>query len=132
MQYPNFTAINSAIEVDLTGQINTETVRGRWRAYAGGQIDFMRFAGLVPRGRSILALRSTTGDSKASRIVPGIASVDTVSTSRNDVHFVVTEYGVAEMRGKPLKARLEAMVAIAHPDFRSALADAAKEIAARW
>lgn len=114
-----FTAVNSAIEVDLTGQVNGETVGGRYVGAVGGQVDFMRGATRSPGGLSIIALPSTTSGGKRSRITT--RTDGTVTTPRSDVDYVVTEYGVAALRGRTMRQRAEAMVAIAHPDFRDEL-----------
>ena len=114
-----FTAINSAVEVDLTGQINAETAGGRYVGAVGGQVDFMRGATRSPGGLSIIALPSTTAGGKRSRI--SARTDGTVTTPRSDVDYVVTEYGVAALRGRTLRQRAEAMLAIAHPDFRDEL-----------
>ena len=113
-----FHAINSALEVDLTGQVGAEAVSGRYVGAVGGQVDFVRAARRSPDGRSIIALPSTARDG-TSRIV---LSVDTVSCARSDVDTVVTEYGVAELRGQPLNERARRMIAVAAPQWREALA----------
>lgn len=116
----NFTAINSAIEVDLTGQINAESINGRYVGATGGLVDFVRGALAAPGGRSIIALPSTTKDRSASRIVSQIKN-GPVTCLRSDADIVVTEWGAAELRGKSLTARSKAMIAIAHPDHRETL-----------
>lgn len=116
----NFTAINSAIEVDLTGQVNAESINGRYVGATGGLVDFVRGALAAPRGRSIIALPSTTKDSDVSRIVSQIKN-GPVTCLRSDADIVVTEWGAAELRGKSLTARIKAMIAIAHPDYRETL-----------
>ncbi len=116
----NFVAINSTLEVDLTGQVNSETVAGRHVGVIGGQSDFMRGAQRSPGGRNILVLESTARKGTVSRIV-GSLSGGIVSASRAEVDFVVTEYGIAELRGRTLEERSRALIAISHPDFRAAL-----------
>lgn len=116
----NFTAINSAIEVDLTGQVNAESVNGRYVGATGGLVDFVRGALAAPKGRSIIALPSTTKDGSVSRIVSQIKS-GTVTCLRSDADIVVTEWGAAQLRGKSLSERIKAMIAIAHPNHREAL-----------
>jgi 4-hydroxybutyrate CoA-transferase len=117
----NFCAINSAVEVDLGGQINSETVDGVFIG-CGGQVDFSLGAMLSPGGRSIVAMTST--DSKGiSRIVACLDRGVPVTLPRMLSHWVVTEYGVADLRGAGLKERAEALIAIAHPDHREALRD---------
>ena len=112
------TAINSAIEVDLTGQVNAEVARGRYVGAIGGATDFLRGAARSPGGVGIIALPSTAGT--ASRIVANLSGP--VSTARSDVGVIVTEYGAADLRGLTIDRRVERMLAIAHPDHRDALA----------
>ncbi len=113
-------AINSAIEVDLTGQVNSELAGGRYLGAVGGQLDFVRGAQRSPGGRSIIALPSTTADGKHSRIV---ASLDgrPVTCPRSDADMVVTEFGIADLRGCGLHERTRRLLAVAHPKFRDAL-----------
>ncbi|MCF8565300.1 acetyl-CoA hydrolase [Alicyclobacillus tolerans] len=112
-----FAAINSALEVDLTGQVNAETAGPFVLGGVGGQLDFMRAASQCPDGVSIVALPSQSKG--ISRIVSG--PVSSVTTPRAEVDVVITEYGAADLRGKTLKERTEAMLRIAHPDFRTQL-----------
>lgn len=114
-----FCAINSAIEVDLTGQVNAETVGGRYVGAVGGQLDFVRGANASPGGRAIIALPATARGGTVSRIVP---QVTTVTCPRSDVDAVVTEWGMAELRGRTLPQRAERLIAIAAPQFREDLA----------
>jgi acyl-CoA hydrolase len=116
-------AINSAVEVDLTGQINAEVSRGRYVGAVGGQPDFVRAALACDEGMSIVALPSSAGGGKISRIVHSLNGP--VTTPRSDADFVVTEWGVARLRGLSLQARARAMAAIAHPDHREQLHQAA-------
>jgi acyl-CoA hydrolase len=118
---PKVVAINSAIEVDLTGQVSADSIGGRMYSGVGGQMDFVRGASLSPGGKPVIALPSTTrrGD---SRIVPVLKEGAGVVTTRAHVHYVVTEYGVANLYGKNLRQRAAAMTEIAHPDHREALA----------
>lgn len=113
----NFVAINSAIEVDLDGQINAEFINGRQVSGIGGLGDFMRGARLARNGRSIIALPSRAGRQR-SRIV---SRVEKVSCARNDVDFVATEFGIADLRYKAPRERAEALIAIAAPEFRDQL-----------
>lgn len=113
-------AINSGIEVDLTGNVNSEIAAGRYLGAIGGQLDFVRGATASPGGRSIIALPSTTPDGKHSRIVASLAGRP-VTTPRADADIVVTEYGVADLRGRSLRERTERLRAIAHPGFRDSL-----------
>ena len=118
-QLDKLIAINSAVEVDLTGQINAEVADGVHVGAVGGQGDFVRGAQMAARGRSIIALPSTVRGGKVSRIVTRLNGP--VTTARSDADLFVTEYGVADLRGQPLQERIPRMIAIAHPDFREAL-----------
>lgn len=120
-QMENLVAINSALQIDLWGQVNAEVVGGVQIGSVGGQVDFVRGASRAPGGKSIIALLSTAGNGKYSRIVPRLEPGAPVTTSRNEVQCVVTEYGIADLRGKTLSQRARALAAIAHPDFRSEL-----------
>ncbi|MCY1195018.1 Butanoate coenzyme A-transferase [compost metagenome] len=115
-------SINSAVEVDLTGQVNAEVNGGRYIGAVGGQLDFVRAAAHSPGGVSIIALPSTARGGTVSRIVCSLNGP--VTTPRSDVQYVVTEWGVACLRGRSLTDRIQAMVAIAHPDHRDALIEA--------
>lgn len=123
---PNVVAINSAIEVDLTGQVCADSIGTRQYSGVGGQMDFIRGASLSPGGKPIIALPSATsrGD---SRIVPFLKQGAGVVTTRAHVHYVVTEYGVADLYGKALRDRAKALIEISHPDFREELERAAYE-----
>ncbi len=116
----NLCAINSGIEVDLTGNVNSEVAGGRYLGAIGGQVDFVRGAQASPGGRAIIALPSTTPDGKHSRIVASLEGRP-VTTTRADVDIVVTEYGVADLRGRSFSERTDRLRAIAHPDFRDVL-----------
>jgi len=121
----NFIAINSAIEVDLTGQVNAEVLGGRYVGALGGQADFVRGANQSKGGRSIIALPSTAGSGATSRIVASL-SQGVVSSARSDADVIVTEWGAAELRGQSLAERVRRMVAIAHPAHRDHLESAAR------
>lgn len=123
----NFVAINSGVEVDLLGQLNSEMVNGRQISGTGGAVDFMRGALRSRGGRGIVAFTATAGGGKLSRVVPHIAADAVVTALRTDADYFVTEYGVAQVRGRPLQAAAEAITAIAAPQFRSDLHDAWKE-----
>lgn len=123
-QLDNFVAINSAVEVDLSGQVNAEWVAGRQISGIGGQFDYMEAAMYAKGGRSIIALPSTAARGSASRIVETLAAGAAVTSPRMMVDYVVTEYGVADLRGKAIHARARALAAIAHPQFREGLLDA--------
>jgi acyl-CoA hydrolase len=117
-----FTALNSALEVDLTGQVNAEVVRGRYVGSVGGAVDFLRGAAASAGGVPVVMLPSTAGP--ASRIVAQLSGP--VSTPRSDAGVVVTEHGIADLRGLTLAERAERMIAIAAPQFRDALSSAAE------
>lgn len=117
----NLVSVNSAIEVDLTGQVNAETVGGRHVGAVGGQVDFVRAAMLG--GRSIIALPSTARQGQVSRIV-GRLGDGVVTTARSDADLVVTEHGVADLRGLPLRQRALRLISVADPAFRPALTEA--------
>jgi acetyl-CoA hydrolase len=118
-QFECFIAINSAIEVDLTGQVNAEVIGPNYVGTIGGQTDFVRGALASPHGRSIMALNSIAGNG-VSRIVSKLNG-PVVTTSRADADTIVTEYGVAELRGQPIRERVRRMIAIAHPSARENL-----------
>lgn len=121
-------AINSAIEVDLTGQVCSDSIGTKFYSGIGGQVDFIRGASRSEGGKPIIALPSATKDEKISRIVPAIKQGAGVVTSRGDVHFVVTEYGVAPLYGKSIQERAKALIEISHPNFRDELTKYAKEV----
>lgn len=123
---PRVTAINSAIEVDLTGQVVADSIGTRMYSGVGGQMDFVRGASLSDGGKPIIALPSTTGRGE-SRIVPVVKPGAGVVTTRAHMHFVVTEHGVADLYGKTLRERARALIGVAHPDHREALGRAAFE-----
>jgi len=119
-QIPKLVGINSALEVDLTGQMNAEVAGGRHLGMVGGHADFMRGCLRAQDGRGIVALESTAQEGRVSRIVPRLADA-IVTTSRSDADIVVTEYGIAELRGRTVRERGRALAAIAHPRFRHEL-----------
>mgnify|MGYP000906286133 CR=1 FL=1 len=119
-------AINSALAVDLTGQVAADTVGGRFYSGIGGQVDFVRGACRSRGGKAIIALRSTAKHDTVSKIAPAFEAGAAVVTSRGDVRYVVTEFGVADLWGRSIRDRAEALIAIAHPNFRGELTDAAK------
>lgn len=120
-------SINSALAVDLTGQVAADTRRGRFFSGIGGQVDFVRGARRSRGGRPIIAMPSTAEGGKTSRIQAVLEAGAGVVTSRGDVHYVVTEYGVADLWGKNIRERAMALISIAHPEARSELLDRAKE-----
>jgi len=119
-------AINSALAVDLTGQVAADTLMGRFFSGIGGQVDFIRGAARSRGGKPIIALSSTAKGGTVSRIQPVFGEGAGVVTSRGDVRYVVTEYGVADLWGKNIRQRTMALIEIAHPDFRSGLLVAGK------
>ena len=112
---PNFVSINSAVEIDLFGQVNAERVGGRQISGTGGSVDFMRAAKASKGGRSIVAMTATARGGSVSRIVP---RVDLVTALRTDIDLVVTEYGVADLKHASTAARVDALIEIAAPGFR--------------
>ncbi|MGD1119457.1 MAG: acetyl-CoA hydrolase/transferase C-terminal domain-containing protein [Dehalococcoidales bacterium] len=114
-------AINSCLQVDFLGQVASDTIGPLQFSGVGGQVDFVRGASRSKEGRSILAFPSTAGGGKYSRIVPRLDPGAAVTTSRSDVHYVVTEHGIANLRGKSVSERAKQLIAIAHPDFREQL-----------
>jgi acyl-CoA hydrolase len=124
--FSRMTAINSAIEIDLTGQVVADSIGPRMYSGIGGQMDFMRGAGLAKEGRAIIALPSRAGGGQ-SRIVPYLHQGAGVVSTRGHVRTVVTEWGVAELFGKSLCERARELIGIAHPDFREELMHAARE-----
>lgn len=124
---PNLIGINATLEVDLTGQMNAEVAGSRHIGLVGGHADFMRGCLRSPGGRGIVVLQSTARKGTLSRIVPKLAG-GIVTTSRSDADVVVTEYGVAELRGRTVSERAAALIAIAHPDYRDGLAKAAEQL----
>jgi len=122
------TAINSAIEIDLTGQATAESLAGTFYFGIGGQADFMRGAVLAPGGKSILALPSTAVNDTISRIVPSLQEGTGVTFTRGDIHYVVTEYGIAYLHGKNIRERAMDLIAIAHPKFRPWLIEEARKL----
>jgi acyl-CoA hydrolase len=120
---PGYVSLNSAIEIDLSGQANLEVADGAYIGAVGGSVDFIRGSRLAHGGRSIIALPATAAGGRKSRIVANISGVVTVA--RSDVDVIITEYGAAELRGKTLRERARQLIAIAHPDFRDELARAA-------
>jgi acyl-CoA hydrolase len=125
--FRRFVAINGALEVDLTGQVNAETARGRHIGLVGGQMDFIRAANRAAKGRSIIALQSTDRERTRSRIVAKLAD-GIVTTPRAEADLVVTEHGVAELRGRTLAERARALVAVADPSFRAELEQARERL----
>jgi acetyl-CoA hydrolase len=127
-QNSKMVAINSAIEVDLTGQVCADSIGHKFYSGAGGQVDFIRGAARSKGGKPIIALPSTAKDDTMSRIVWDLKPGAGVITTRNDVHYIVTEYGVAYLHGKTIQERVQALIGIAHPKFQDELEGKAIEL----
>ena len=125
-QERDFVSINAAITVDLLGQCASETVGGQYYSSSGGQADFARGAMYSTGGQGFVVLHSTTSDGLLSRVVAQLAAGEVVTTLKNTVDKVVTEWGVAELRGRSIRERTRAMIAIAHPDWRDRLTSEAQ------
>ncbi len=127
-QHDRMIAINSALEVDITGQVCADSIGTRFYSGAGGQVDFIRGAARSNGGKPIIALPSTASGGTISRIVPTLKPGAGVVTTRNDVHYVVTEYGIADLYGKNIRQRVQALISIAHPAFRDQLTAEARKL----
>jgi len=126
-QHDNMTAINSALEIDLTGQATAESLGKVFYSGIGGQADFMRGAVLAKSGKTILTIPSTAEQGEVSRIVPFLKAGAGVTLNRGDIHYVVTEYGIAYLHGKNIRERAMELISIAHPKFRAELIRKAKK-----
>jgi acyl-CoA hydrolase/ribosomal protein S18 acetylase RimI-like enzyme len=127
-RHDNMTAINSALEIDLTGQATAESIGKLFYSGIGGQADFMRGAILARQGKTILTLPATAEDGQVSRIMPFLQEGAGVTLNRGDIHYVVTEYGIAYLPGKNIRERAMTLIAIAHPKFRPGLIQEAKKL----
>jgi len=127
-QQHRMTAINTALSIDLTGQATAESIGKLFYSGIGGQADFMRGAVLAPGGKSILVLESTARNGEVSRIVPMLPEGAGVTLTRGDIHYVVTEYGIAYLHGKNVRERAMELISIAHPKFRPWLLREAKAL----
>jgi RimJ/RimL family protein N-acetyltransferase len=123
----NMVAINSALEIDLTGQATSDSIGGMFYSGVGGHQDFMRGAVLAEGGRTILAIKSTAHNDAMSRIVPSLQESAGINLNRADVRYVVTEYGIAYLHGKNIRERAMSLISIAHPKFRPWLIEEAKK-----
>ncbi|MGL5439009.1 MAG: acetyl-CoA hydrolase/transferase family protein [Filifactoraceae bacterium] len=121
MKNDNMVSINSCIEVDLMGQVASESIGLKQFSGTGGQVDYVRGASLSNGGRSIIAIPSTASNGTVSRIVPILKSGTAVTTTRNDVDYIITEYGIAHLKGKTLRERAKLLINISHPDHRDGL-----------
>ena len=124
----NFVAINATLQIDLLGQCGSESLAHAPYSGTGGQSDFVRAANRSRGGKAFIVLPSTAKGDTISRIVPALSPGTHVSTSKNDINYVVTEYGVAQLRGKSAKQRARELIGIAHPDFRAELTEQAKRM----
>lgn len=129
VQLNKFTAINSALEIDLTGQATSDSIGSVFYSSVGGVANFMRGAALSPGGKPILVLQSTAKGGTLSRIIPRLQVGTGVTLTRGDIHYVVTEYGIAYLHGKNIRERAMSLIAIAHPNFRPWLIEEAKKYA---
>lgn len=120
-QNPKVVSINSCLQVDFNGQVNSEMVGTKQYSGVGGQLDFVRGAAMCPDGKSVLAMPSTAENGKTSRIVPAFEPGTVVTTTQADVHYIVTEYGAVNLKGKSLRERTKLLIGIAHPKFRNEL-----------
>lgn len=127
-QNDKLVAINASLQVDLLGQCGSESLAHLPYSGTGGQVDFVRAANRSNGGKAFIVLPSTAKEGAISRIVPTLTPGTHVTTGKNDVNYVVTEHGVAQLRGKSARQRAEALIGIAHPDFRAELREAAKRI----
>ena len=121
-------AINATMQIDLLGQCGSESLGPMPYSGTGGQSDFVRAANRSRGGKAFIVLPSTAKNGAVSRIAPVLSPGTHVTTSKNDINYVVTEFGVAQLRGKTAKQRTEALIGIAHPNFRGELRDAAKRL----
>ncbi len=124
----NLVTINATLQVDLLGQCGSESIGDAPYSGTGGQVDFVRAANRSRGGKSFIVVPSTAKSDTISRVVPVLSPGTHLTTSKNDINYVVTEYGVAQLRGKSAKQRALEMIAITHPDFRPALREAAKQM----
>jgi acyl-CoA hydrolase/GNAT superfamily N-acetyltransferase len=125
-QHKNMVAINEALEIDMTGQICSDSTGYDFYSGIGGQVDFIRGASRAKNGKAIIVIPSTSKDGKTSRIAPKLSEGAGVVITRGDVHYVVTEYGIAYLFGKSIRERVLALAEIAHPDFRNEILREAK------
>lgn len=126
-QQHKMVAINTALQIDLTGQVCSDSIGTKFYSGIGGQVDFIRGASMAESGKPILAIRSTARDGAISKLVATLDEGAGVVTSRGDVQYVVTEYGIADLHGKSIRERALSLISIAHPDFRADLLATAKQ-----
>ena len=126
-RHKNFVSVNAALEVDFFGQVCAESIGTKHYSGTGGQADYVRGAVLSEGGQSFIAFTSTSKNDTISKIKPILTPGAVVSTTKNDVDMIVTEYGIAKLRGRTLKQRTRALIGIAHPNFRDELVFEAKK-----
>ena len=124
----NLCAINATLQIDFLGQCGSESLGHLPYSGTGGQVDFVRAANRSKNGKAFIVLPSTAKNDTISRIVPTLSPGTHVTTSKNDINYVVTEYGVAQLRGKSAKQRCAELIGIAHPDFRAELREQARHV----
>jgi acyl-CoA hydrolase len=129
-QNDNVVAVNAAIEVDITGQVCSDSMGQVFYSGFGGQLDFIRGAARSKNGKPVIALLSTAKGGEVSRIVPRLTRGAGVVTTRADVYYVATEFGLAYLHGKNIRQRAEALIQIAHPKFRDELCEHCEKM--RW
>lgn len=127
-RFDNIVSINATIEIDFLGQCNSETIGGRYYSSTGGQADFARGVRMARNGRGIICLHSTAKNDTISKIAPALSLGSVVTTSKNDVDYVVTEYGIVQLKGKTIRERTRALIGIAHPKFREELEFQARKL----
>jgi len=120
-QNDNMISINSCVQVDLMGQVCSESIGPMQISSVGGQVDFIRGSRMARMGKSILVFQSTAKNGEISKIVPFLDQGAAVTTNRNDVDYIITEYGIASLQGKTLRDRAVSLIEIAHPNFRGML-----------
>jgi 4-hydroxybutyrate CoA-transferase len=123
-QNDNLVSVNSCVQVDMLGQVCSEMVGTTQISAVGGQVDFVRAASISKGGRSIIAMASTAAGGEVSKIVPMLDAGAVVTTSRNDVEYIITEYGIANLRYHTVRDRARMLINIAHPKFRDSLIEA--------
>ena len=124
----NLVTVNAAVEIDFLGQVNSEVIGGTYWSSSGGQADFQIASRIAENGRGVLCMHSTVKNDTISKIVPMLQAGTPVTTSKNDVDYIVTEYGIARLRGKGVQERTKELIRIAHPKFREELENAAKSM----
>jgi acyl-CoA hydrolase len=127
-QNDKLVAINATLQIDLLGQCGSESLAHLPYSGTGGQLDFVRAANRSRGGKAFIVLPSTAKDDSLTRIVPTLSPGTHVTTGKNDINYVVTEFGVAQLRGKSARQRAQEMIAIAHPDFRAQLTEGARQL----